>query len=54
MRTPFLSVGLFLAINGWKLAANAVEATQIMFGVAADDLEEDAFAQWIRDHLVER
>ena len=53
-RAAFLCIGLFLGINGWKLTASAVEATQIIFGVAAGELEEDAFAQWIRDHLKER
>jgi death-on-curing protein len=53
-RAAFVSVGLFLQINGWKLATSAVEATQVMLGVASGELEEDAFAQWIRDHLTER
>jgi death-on-curing protein len=53
-RAAFLAVGLFLAVNGWRLAAAPVEATQIMLGVASGELEEDAFAAWIRDHLRER
>jgi death-on-curing protein len=52
-RAAFLSVGLFLGINGWKLAASPVETIQIMLGVAAGELEEDAFAQWLRDHIHE-
>jgi death-on-curing protein len=52
-RAAFLSVGLFLGINGWKLAASPVETIQIMLGVAAGEFEEDAFAQWLRDHIQE-
>ena len=53
-RAAFLSVGLFLALNGWRLVATPLEATQIMLGAASGELEEDAFAAWIRDHLSER
>jgi len=53
-RAAFLSVGLFLAVNGWRLVATPIEATQIMLGVASGELEEEAFAAWIRDHLRER
>jgi death-on-curing protein len=52
-RAAFLSVGLFLGLNGWRLAATQIEATQIVLGVASGELEEDVFAQWIRDHLKE-
>ena len=53
-RAAFLSVGLFLALNGWRLVSTQVEATQVMLGVASGDLEEEVFAAWIRDHLRER
>jgi death-on-curing protein len=53
-RAAFLPVGLFLALNGWRLVATPLEATQIMLGVASGELEEDAFATWIRSHLAER
>jgi death-on-curing protein len=53
-RVAFLSVGLFLAINGWRLVSSPVEATQIMLGVAAGEMEEHAFAQWIRAHMQAR
>jgi death-on-curing protein len=53
-RAAFLSVGLFLAMNGWRLVSTPLEATQIMLGMASGELEEDAFAAWIRDHLMER
>jgi death-on-curing protein len=53
-RAAFLSVGLFLAMNGWRLVSTPVEATQIMLGVASGELEEEVFAAWIRDHLQDR
>jgi death on curing protein len=53
-RAAFLSVGLFLALNGWRLVSSQVEATQIMLGVASGELEEEPFAAWIREHLRER
>ena len=53
-RAAFLSVGLFLGLNGWRLVATPVEATQIILGVASGELEEEAFTAWIRDHLRER
>lgn len=53
-RAAFLSVGLFLGINGWRLATTPAEATQIILAVASGEFEEEVFAAWIRDHLQER
>jgi death-on-curing protein len=53
-RAAFLSVGLFLNINGWRLVTTPAEATQMMLAVAAGEMEEEAFAAWIRNHLQER
>lgn len=53
-RAAFLSVGLFLGLNGWRLVTTPIEATQIILGVASGELEEDAFGPWIRDHMKER
>jgi death-on-curing protein len=47
-RAAFLAVGLFLALNGRRLAATQLEATMTMLGVAAGDIDEAAFAAWIR------
>lgn len=47
-RAAFLAVGLFLALNGHRLAATQLEATMTMLGVAAGDIDEAAFAAWIR------
>lgn len=47
-RAAFLSVGLFLMLNGYRLAAGQAEATVAMLDVAAGELDEAAFASWIR------
>ena len=49
-RAAFLAVGLFLALNGYRLKATQVEATLTMLAVAAGDMEESAFADWLRAH----
>ena len=53
-RAAFLAVGLFLALNGQRLAATQVEATSAMIAVASSDLDEPAFAQWLREHIAPR
>ena len=53
-RAAFLSVGLFLALNGHRLAATQAEATIAMLSLAAGELEEAEFAAWLRAHLVAR
>jgi death on curing protein len=53
-RASFLAVGLFLALNGFRLHTTQLEATQMMLGVAAGEIEEAAFAAWLRAHLAPR
>ena len=53
-RVAFLAVGLFLAVNGYRLNVGQVEATQIMLAVAAGEIDEAAFAAWLRRHLAAR
>lgn len=53
-RAAFLAVGLFLAINGFRLQATQLEATQVMFAVAAGAVDEATFAAWLRAHLMPR
>lgn len=53
-RVAFLAIGLFLAINGYRLTANQVDATRTMLGVAAGDVDEAALALWIRAHTKPR
>jgi death on curing protein len=53
-RAAFLSVGLFLALNGHRLTASQAEATVAVFQLAAGELSEEAFAAWLREHTVTR
>ncbi len=53
-RAAFLSVGLFLALNGHRLVAGQADATLTMLDVAAGSLDEAAFAAWIRGHMQAR
>ena len=53
-RAAFLAVGLFLALNGWRLQCTQAEATFTMLAVAAGDVSEDAFAAWLRAHTARR
>ncbi len=53
-RAAFLAVGMFLAINGFRLTATQVEATLTVMDVASGAMDEAAFAQWIREHIQAR
>jgi death-on-curing protein len=53
-RAAFLAVGLFLTLNGYRLHAAQVDATMTMLAVATGDIDEPAFAAWIRDHSRKR
>jgi death-on-curing protein len=53
-RAAFLSVGLFLALNGQRLVSTQAEATLVMFDVAASAMDESSSADWIRGHMAPR
>jgi death-on-curing protein len=53
-RAAFLSVGLFLGLNGWRLSATQAEATVAMFGLAAGEIDEATFAAWLRQRIARR
>jgi len=53
-RAAFLAVGLFLALNGHRLRASQADATLTMLAVAAGQMDEGAFARWLRDHSAPR
>ncbi|MDP2810311.1 MAG: type II toxin-antitoxin system death-on-curing family toxin [Rhodocyclaceae bacterium] len=53
-RTAFVAVELFLVLNGYKLAASDADCVLTMLGVAAGDIDEAAFAGWIRSNATHR
>ena len=53
-RVAFLATGLFLGLNGHRLVTTQADATLTMLALAAGDLGEDEFAQWLRAHIQPR
>jgi death-on-curing protein len=53
-RTAFVCAELFLALNGQDLLADDAECVRIMLAVAAGELDEAAFAEWLRRHMAPR
>jgi death on curing protein len=53
-RAAFLSVGLFLYLNGQALTASQADATLTIMAVAAGEITEADLATWIRNHLATR
>lgn len=50
-RVAFLSIGLFLGLNGKRLRASPVDAVETMLAVASGQLDEPGLARWIAAHL---
>lgn len=53
-RTAFVAVELFLVLNGYELTASDADCVLTMLAVATGDLDEAAFATWIREKSVKR
>lgn len=53
-RTAFLAAYVFLGLNGLDLGADEVEAAAAVLMLASGDLEEEAFADWLRRHTPTR
>ncbi len=47
-RAAFLSLGLFLRLNGYALTATSVDATLTILALASGQLDQDQLAAWIR------
>lgn len=53
-RTAFVAVELFLGLNGYVLRADDADCVLTMLALAAGELEEPAFAAWIRERSGKR
>ena len=53
-RTAFVAAELFLALNGYRLAAEDADCVPHMLALAGGDLDEASFAAWLRRHLQPR
>jgi death-on-curing protein len=49
-RAAFLAAGLFLELNGFRLAVSQVDAARAVVALAAGEMQEEEFASWIRGH----
>ena len=53
-RTAFVATELFLLLNGWRLTAPDADCVMVMLSLAAGEIDEAPFAQWLREHLERR
>ncbi len=53
-RTAFVSTELFLRLNGYRLVANDQSCVLTMLALAAGEIDEAAFADWLRRNCVKR
>ena len=53
-RTAFVAVELFLLVNGQELMASDESCVLTMLAVAAGQMDEAAFAAWLREHVQKR
>lgn len=51
-RIAFISLALFLRLNGLRLVVEQVEAIRVMLAVAEGLLTESQLAEWIRKYVV--
>lgn len=49
-RVGFLSAYVFLDLNGWELNASEAEAVVAIMALAADEMDEAGFADWLKDN----
>ena len=53
-RAAFIATAVFLLLNGLELIADQADATVVMLAVAAGEMDEAAFADWIRENIRSR
>ncbi len=53
-RVAFLAIGVFLAINGWRLRAEPLNAITTVLSLAAGNLSEKELADWIQRNSQQR
>jgi death-on-curing protein len=53
-RAAFLSIGLFLSINGYTLTADQTDAITVVMGVASGEIDETELAGWLAANVAAR
>lgn len=49
-RVGFVVAAMFLQINGWRLVASEVDATLRTLALAAGEMTEAAFSEWLKEN----
>jgi len=52
-RIAFVTMAVFLELNGSELTAPETEVVTVMLSVAAGELDEDGLAEWLRSRTAE-
>jgi len=50
-RAAFLSIGLFLSMNGYRLIANQADAITVIMGVASGEVDETDLPAWVAANI---
>jgi len=53
-RVAFVTMAVFLGLNGLKFSAEESEVVSMMIALASGSLDEDTLAEWIRMHTTKR
>lgn len=53
-RAALMAAGVFLRINGLRLQADKIDAYRMTLALAAGEIGEDEFAEWLRANVVSR
>jgi death-on-curing protein len=51
-RLAFLSMVIFLGLNGWDLEAPEADVVALMLAVAGGRCSETELAEWLRSHII--
>lgn len=51
-RTAFLAAYVFLDLNGWELMAHEDEAVAAVLALAAGEIQEAGFSEWLKTNSV--
>jgi death-on-curing protein len=53
-RTEFLAAYVFLDLNGWELRATEADAVAAVLALAAGEMDEAGFSEWVESNSVIR